>query len=105
MRFQGPEIKHQAPGLPCSIKDYIELVEATGRIHRDDKRGAIAASQSPILQRLKIDPDTWRQIATTFEDSAGTWVGSPQRVRQACRSLDDRHWIRQTPTIIKLYPT
>ena len=104
LRFQGAEIKHQTPGLPCALKDYIELVEATGRIVRGDKRGAIAAGQSPILKRLKIDPETWHQIATTFEDSAGAWVGSPQRIQQTCSRLE-KHWICQSPKIIKLYPT
>lgn len=30
LRFQGPEIKEQEPGLPRSLKDHIELVESTG---------------------------------------------------------------------------
>ena len=104
LRFQGPEIKEQEAGLPCSLKDYIELVEATGRIERADKRGAISARQSPILQRLKIDPVTWHHIATTFEDSAGNWVGHPNRVKQTCERLDKR-WICQSAKVIKLYPT
>ena len=102
-RFQGPEVKHQQPGLPCALKDYIELVEATGKIVRDDKRGAIDARQSPILRRLKIDPDTWHLITTTFEDGPSTWVGSPERVKQTSHSLD-RHWICQSATIHRLYP-
>jgi len=104
LRFQGSEVKHQKTGLPCALKDYIELVEATGRIIREDKRGAIAASQSPILQRLKIDPHTWVQIATTFEDSAGAWAGSPDRLQKTCKRLDKR-WICQSDKLIKLYPT
>jgi hypothetical protein len=104
LRFQGPEIKEQEAGLPCSLKDYIKLVEATGRIERADKRGAITAKQSPILKRLKIDPNTWHQIATTFEDSAGSWVGHPNRIKEACERLDKR-WICQSDKVIKLYPT
>ena len=103
LRFQGPEVKHQKAGLPCALKDYIELVESIGRIVRNDKRGAIAASQSPILKRLKIDPDTWVQIATTFEDSAGAWVGSPDRLQQTCKRLDKR-WICQSDKVVQLYP-
>jgi len=70
---------------------------------RKDKHGAISASHSPILQRLKIDPDTWVQIATTFEDSAGAWVGSPERLQQTCKKLDKR-WICQSKKVVKLYP-
>ena len=104
LRFQGPKIKLQETGLPCGLQDYIELVEATGRIVRNDKRGSITASQSPILKRLKIDPDTWQLIATTFEDSAGSWVGHPNRIEQTRQRLDKR-WICQNRKIAQLYPT
>jgi len=104
LRFQGPEIKHQKAGLPCSLKDYVELVEATGRIIRDDKRGSIDAEQSPILKRLKIDQDTWLMIATTFEDSTDPWIGSPTRLQQTCEHLN-RQWVCKTTGTDKLYPT
>ena len=104
LRFQGSEIKQQEAGLTCSLKDYIELVEATGRIVRDDKRGSVATSQSPILKRLKIDPDTWQLIATTFEDSAGSWVGHPNRIEQTRQRLE-KQWICQNIKIAQLYPT
>lgn len=104
LRFQGTANKNQKPGIPCALKDYIELVDATGRIIRNDKRGAIAVNQSPILQRLKIDPETWLEIATTFEESCGPWVGSPNRIQQVC-SNQGKSWVCQTATMQKLYPT
>lgn len=104
LRFQGAAKQKQKPGIPCSLKDYLELVDATGRIIRDDKRGAVAASQSPILKRLKIDPETWLHIATTFEESSGPWVGSPERIRQAC-SNTGKSWVCHTVAGQKLYPT
>jgi hypothetical protein len=35
------------------------LVDWTGRIVRQDKRGSISADIPPILERLRIDPDEW----------------------------------------------
>lgn len=104
LRFEGAAKHEQQPGIPCALEDYIELVDATGRIIRDDKRGAIAASQSPVLKRLKIDHETWLHIATTFEESTGPWVGSPQRLRQAC-SNTGKSWICQTIFSLNFYPT
>ena len=50
---------------------FVELVDHgaayVGGIIWQDKRGAIDASQIPILQRLSIDADTWLDIAATFE--------------------------------------
>ena len=41
MPFAGNPRKHMPHGLPFRLSDYIELVDWTGRIMRDDKRGFI----------------------------------------------------------------
>lgn len=45
-------------GIPFTITDYLSLVDWTGRVIRDDKRGAIAHNLPSILHRLGIDPRT-----------------------------------------------
>jgi len=70
-RFQGAAKKEQLNVIPCSLEDYLELIDITGRIIRRDKRGVIAADCSPILQRLGIDAEAWLYIATNFERSNG----------------------------------
>nr|MDA3960553.1 hypothetical protein [Planctomycetota bacterium] len=58
---------------PClSLDDYLTLVDATGRIIRHDKRGAIPAILAPILDRLDLDLDRWLDAVT----SAGRFLGS-----------------------------
>lgn len=42
-------------GLPFHIKDYLDLVDWTGRIIRGDKRGAIDEALPPIMERLDIE--------------------------------------------------
>src|SRR5690606_23297482 len=41
-----------APSIPFSMIDYAALVDWTGRVRREDKRGAIDNSLPPILKRL-----------------------------------------------------
>jgi hypothetical protein len=53
-------------GLMFSVKDYIVLVEDTGRIIREDKRGAISAGSQTILNRLNIPAENWLKITTEF---------------------------------------
>ena len=53
--------------LPFSQAAYIELVEWTGRIIRNDKRGYIDPNLPPILERLDIDRKRWLSSATQFE--------------------------------------
>lgn len=66
--FEGNVTLNEQQGVLFSLYDYLELVDFTGRILRDDKRGAIALHQPPILKRLGIDRKTWLNNATAFEN-------------------------------------
>jgi hypothetical protein len=46
-----------------SLKDYLQLVDTTGRMIRPGKRGAISINLPPILERLSI----YRQQSQQFE--------------------------------------
>ena len=65
--FEGDVRNGEQDGILFSLTDYLELVDRTGRILRDDKRGAISAHLPPILERLEIDPEEWINNATQFE--------------------------------------
>ena len=54
-------------GIPYAYRDYLELVDWTGRILREDKRGAIEAEHPRILERLGISSEQWSINATRFE--------------------------------------
>ena len=73
-------------GLPFNLKDYLELIDWTGRILRDDKRGAIHANLPPILERLNFDNKKWRTLATTFETQFSHWVGQENAVKRLYRN-------------------
>jgi REP element-mobilizing transposase RayT len=60
--FGGDEGQATPDGLPFSLDDYIDLVDWSGRVVRDDKRGAIDEAIPPILERLEIDVDTWQKL-------------------------------------------
>ena len=56
LRSQG---QNPDTAIPFALSSYLELVDWTGRIVRQDKIGRIPADIPPILERLKIDPDEW----------------------------------------------
>ena len=60
--FAGNESKEASDGLPFSLDDYIDLVDWSGRVVREDKRGAINEALPPILDRLEIDAKTWQKL-------------------------------------------
>ena len=70
--------------LLFNLIDYIELVDWTGRVIRDDKRGAISATAPPILQRLDISTKHWIELTTKFEQRFKGIAGSAQSIKALC---------------------
>ena len=63
----NPDKAYEHHELPFKLSDYIELVEWTGRIIRNDKRGHIDNDQPLILKRLNIDSKRFITQSTQFE--------------------------------------
>ncbi|WP_054981510.1 hypothetical protein, partial [Pseudoalteromonas sp. P1-9] len=84
LKFAGNPHKHMPKGLPFELKSYIELVELTGRIIREDKRGAISANELPMLTRLGISPENWLKLTTQFTKSFHGAVGKPDNMIEYC---------------------
>jgi hypothetical protein len=67
MPFVGNPRHDMPKGIAYHLKDYFELVDATGRVIRDDKAGHIDAAHSPILTRLGLNSEQWLTLTTEFE--------------------------------------
>ena len=70
-------------GLPFKLTDYLELLDWTGRIIREDKRGAISKTLSPILQRLNINADNWIELTQTIEINFNGFIGKPDSLNNS----------------------
>ena len=79
-------VTEPAIGIPYRLKDYLDLVDWTGRCIRPDKRGSIPDRFPPILQRLDLDMASWIILTTEFEKRFQSWVGSEHIDRRVCRS-------------------
>ncbi|NRB25783.1 MAG: transposase [Shewanella sp.] len=82
--FIGNERLNQPKGINFSLEDYLELVDETGRIIRDDKRGAISSSAVNILTRLNISSDIWIKITSEFGKLFHGPVGTLQELTRYC---------------------
>jgi REP element-mobilizing transposase RayT len=67
LHFDGAITQATQTGIPFSWEDYVVLVDWTGRVVREDKRGAINNQLPPILERLNIETKAWIKNATQFE--------------------------------------
>ena len=67
LHFEDVLLNQVQAGILFSFQDYLELVDWTGRIIRNDKRGYIDNKSPPILRRLHISQEQWHLNATQFE--------------------------------------
>ncbi len=84
MPFVGNLRQPMPKCLIFNLIDYIELVDWTGRIIRDDKRGAIDATALLILQRLNISAEHWLELSTRFESRFKGIAGSAESIKELC---------------------
>jgi REP element-mobilizing transposase RayT len=85
--FVGNPKMGQPLGIQMKLTDYLELVDCTGKILRNDKRGVISSSAEKILNRLKIGEEQWLDMASNFEERFSSFVGGESSLRIACDHL------------------
>jgi REP element-mobilizing transposase RayT len=67
LHFENGLLNRAQAGVLFAFQDYLELVDWTGRIIRNDKRGYTDNESPPILRRLHISPEQWHLNTTRFE--------------------------------------
>jgi REP element-mobilizing transposase RayT len=87
MPFAGYPRQDMSKGLPFRLKDYLELVDWTGRAILENKRGYTTEQQAPILERLQIDPKHWLYMTQHFESLFKGLVGTSYSLKTVCRKL------------------
>jgi hypothetical protein len=73
-------------GLPFELKDYLELIDLTGRCIRADKVGYIEAKQPILLTRLNISPDNWLTLSKGFRKLFHGAIGREAALTDYCQN-------------------
>lgn len=73
--------------VPVPLTDYLALVNWTGCIVRDDKRGALSNTLPPILGRLYIDQQEWLKLFQGFEKAYKTFAGGVGKMKLVSQLL------------------
>jgi hypothetical protein len=68
--------------LPVGLDDYLQLLDASGRIVREGKSGSIPSHLEPILDRLGIRREMWSALVTGYDEMFGHVVGAFTEVSQ-----------------------
>jgi REP element-mobilizing transposase RayT len=84
MPFIGNPREDIPKGLPFDLKDYLQLIDVTGRSIRADQHGYIEQSQPEILKRLNISAEHWLIITTEFRTQFHGAVGREEALSDYC---------------------
>lgn len=87
LAFSGDTGKDQPAGLPFRLDDYLQLVDWSGHIIREDKKGAIAVDAPGILQRMEMDASQFVYLSQHFESPFKNLVGAAHKVRKVCQAM------------------
>ena len=79
--------------LPYNLCHYLELVDWTGRVVRDDKRGSIPEKLGPILDRLGFDENAWFEGIKLFGKPMYQAIGPANRIRRMAQA-NQQSWYR-----------
>lgn len=87
-----PRQKFDCPVIDFKLTDYLQLVDSTGRVIRDDKPGAIPEDLAPILDRLSLNPRTWLNMVKNLQTYFSYAIGHAAVLREF-----GRHYHCKTP--------
>jgi REP element-mobilizing transposase RayT len=82
-----------APALTPRTVDYLELLDWSGRIVREGKRGAIAAETPAILNQLGLQGREWHAQTLGIESHYWRAVGTVESLMAKARALG-QHWLK-----------
>ena len=92
-----------APGMDLSM--YLKLVEATGKLVRGDKKGAIADGLDDILERIdsEIDLKSWQKSVASIGGLRGSALGTLTSLLDEAkrRGLE---WIQRRTALFRIRP-
>ncbi len=102
VKFVGAEHQYQPQGINYTLIDYLELVDWSGRIIREDKRGAIATQAPALLSALGLDSETWISLASDFGKDYHGAVGSLEELALFAEHTGKR-WISGKNKLRRIY--
>lgn len=80
--------------IPIDFKDYLELLDWTGRELKKGKRGAISSSLPSIVTRLGYTPEKWMKTQTPQVSWTQKAIGSVDKIKEYCVEISQK-WIWQ----------
>ena len=81
----------KSKNLPFSLKDYLKLVDWTGRHIRKENKGAINSDKPFILDKFEFSDSHWLYVTKNFESKFRNLVGGLYKLQSAAKILGYKH--------------
>jgi putative transposase len=75
--------------LPCSLQDYLDLLDTSGRAVHPTRRGAISDTTPRLLASLGLAPSEWLKSVAELHARFRLFIGAPHRLT---RLTEKRGW-------------
>ena len=99
---EEPPHPHAAIIANIKLKDYLQLIDWTGRQVREGKTGRIPPDLAPILERLNLDSAEWTETAQHFGKRFRLAAGHWERIK--ARALETgRNWLHGMGASRRIY--
>jgi hypothetical protein len=100
--FVGSINAHSDSGIEFSLQDHLELVDWTGHVISDDKKGSIPKELLPIMRRLGVESETWLTSIKHYYRDYFSVLGALGRIKTFAQA-QGRAWCRGQDLPIELY--
>jgi len=101
--FVGAECDDATGALPFNLQDYLELLDVTGSIVRDGRRGFIDGDRPRLLAQLGVAPGEWLATVTALQARYELAMGAPERLRHLAAAWAAK-WVCGIRFARRLYP-
>jgi|SRR5512138_1038178 len=102
LRAFSDEVESSVPAIPYGLRDYLTLVDWSGRLIREGTRGAIDVALPPILKRLGIESESWELLMGRRGTVFGRAMGKLDAMRLHAATLG-QSWIRGVGRAERIY--
>jgi REP element-mobilizing transposase RayT len=85
-----PRGEHALGKLDLSSADYLSLLDATGRVIRTGKAGAIPEKLAPLLERMDLDHERWVENVRRYGSLFYHIAGKVENLVAAARAVGQR---------------
>jgi hypothetical protein len=102
MPFDGGSHTDIHFALPFTREDYFDLVDQTGRIIREDKKGFITGQTPKLITQFGINENHWLDHIQSFVKRYAMCVGSVDNIINFAERFD-RQWCKGIANSNKVY--